>query len=213
MAVENKKIVFDYRALRLLMGIIALTLPFVVTHLSSVQLTSISASYHAEARDVFVGMLFVVSAFLFAYNGHSSKESIASKIASLAAISVALFPTSCDGCIPDTTSTLHLLAAALLFSILAYFCFVPFRFDTKGQPGKKGRRSKIYFVCGWIMIICMLSLLLGKLILTEQEMEALRLMFWAEAIALCAFGVAWIVSGKSLSLIADDDEALHLFRR
>lgn len=146
MTVENKNIVFDYRALRLLMGIIALALPFVVTFLSSEKLSSISASYHAETRDAFVGMLFVVSAFLFAYNGHSSKESIASKTASLTAISVALFPTSCDGCMPNIISILHLLAAALLFSILAYFCFAPFRHDTKGQPGKKGRRSKIYFV-------------------------------------------------------------------
>ena len=40
MAVENMYIVFDYRALRVLMGIIALALPFVVTLLSSVQLTS-----------------------------------------------------------------------------------------------------------------------------------------------------------------------------
>lgn len=206
---EIKNIVFDYRALRLLMGIIALALPFVVIFLSSGKLSSISASYHAEARDAFVGMLFVVSAFLFAYNGHSSKESIASKAASLAAISVALFPTSCNDCMPDITTTLHLLSAALLFSILTYFCFVPFRNNTKGQPGKKGLRSKIYFACGWIMIGCMLSILLGKLILTEDEMKAIRLMFLAEATSLCAFGFAWIVSGKYFRLFADDDEALR----
>ena len=56
--------VFDYRALRLLMGLIAFTLPFVVILFSSVDdLSSISASYHTKARNVFVGLLFVVSAF------------------------------------------------------------------------------------------------------------------------------------------------------
>lgn len=59
------------------------------------------------------------------------------------------------------------------------------------------------------MIGCMLSILLGKLILTEDEMKALRLMFFAEAIALCAFGVAWMVSGKYFRLFTNDDEALR----
>ena len=63
--------VFDYRALRLLMGLIALALPFIVTLVSSTQLSSISASYFTEARDAFVGMLFIVGAFLWAYNGHT----------------------------------------------------------------------------------------------------------------------------------------------
>ena len=145
MTVENKNIVLDYRALRLLMGIIALALPFVVTFLSSDKLSSISASYHVEARDAFVGMLFIVSAFLFAYNGRSSKESIASKAASLAAISVALFPASCDNCMSNIISTFHLLAAALLFSILAYFYFIPFRHNTKGQSWKK-KADEVKFI-------------------------------------------------------------------
>ena len=66
----NHNPVFDYRALRLFVGIIAFALPFVVIVLSPVPLSSISASYFTEARDAFVGMLFFVWAFLCAYNGH-----------------------------------------------------------------------------------------------------------------------------------------------
>lgn len=51
--------VFDYRALRLVMGLIAFALPIVASAVSSTQLTSISASYYTEARDVFVGLLFL----------------------------------------------------------------------------------------------------------------------------------------------------------
>jgi len=204
--------VFDYRALRLLVGLIAFALPIVVTLVSSTQLSSISASYHTEARDAFVGMLFVVSAFLWAYNGHSSAEAWASKIASLAAILVAIFPTSCDICKTDIRSIIHYGAAATLFAILAYFCFFPFRQNTKGKKGKKGRRSKIYFLCGWIMVGCMLSLLIAKLTLSDETMRVLSVTYWAELIALEAFACAWIVAGKYFSLFVDKDEAFQLSR-
>jgi hypothetical protein len=204
--------VFDYRALRLLMGIIAFALPIVVSVVSTTVLASISASYHTESRDYFVGMLFVVAAFLWAYNGHTPAESAWSKIAAVAAVVVALFPTACDGCPTTAVSVTHYAAAAALFSILAYFCFVFFRLRTKGIPGKKGRRSKIYFVCGLIMVACMLVALVANFVLMPETLKALRVTYWAEAIALGAFGVAWIVAGKYIPLFVDRDEALHLFR-
>jgi hypothetical protein len=212
MTTQNRGAVFDYRALRLLMGLIAFALPFVVWFLSASPLSSISASYYTDARDMFVGMLFVVSAFLWAYNGHSSNEARLSKVASLAAIFVAIFPTSCDLCeTGGMASSIHYGAAATLFAVLAYFCFVPFRRNTKGQKGKKGRRSKIYFVCGWIMVGCILTVIVTKLTLSDETINALSLTFWAEAIALGAFGVAWIVAGKYLRPFVDEDEALRLF--
>jgi hypothetical protein len=88
--------VFDYRALRLIMGIIAFALPFTVSIVSSSTLSLISASCYTEARDIFVGMPFIVSAFLWAYNGHTKFQARASKAASISAIFVALFPTACD---------------------------------------------------------------------------------------------------------------------
>ena len=211
MTTKNSGTVFDYRALRLLMGLIALALPFVVSFLSYSPLSSISASYHTEAHDAFVGMLFVVSAFLWAYNGHSSKEAWASKVASLAAIFVAIFPTSCDLCETDIKSIIHYGAAVTLFAILAYFCFVPFRKNTKGKEGKKGRRSKVYFICGCIMIGCMLSIGITEITMSDETIKALSLTYWAEAIALVAFGFAWIVAGKYFSPFVDQKEALRLF--
>jgi hypothetical protein len=210
---QTKSAVFDYRALRLLMGLIALALPLVVSILSSRPLSSISASYHTEARDAFVGMLFIVSSFLWAYNGHSAKEAWASKIASLAALFVAIFPTSCDFCESNIVSKIHYFAAAALFIILAYFCFFPFRKNTKSKKGKKGLRSKIYFVCGSIMIGCMFGMLVTKLVLSDKILKMLRITYWAEAIALGAFGFAWIVAGKYLRFLVDDEEALRLFRK
>ncbi|MFN2237159.1 MAG: hypothetical protein ACK2U1_23260 [Anaerolineales bacterium] len=210
---NHSNTVFDYRALRLLMGMIAFALPFIVTLVSSTTLTSISASYYTEARDIFVGLLFVVSAFLMAYNGHTTGEAWASKAACLAAMVAALYPTSCEGCAANIQSTLHYVSAAVLFAILAYFCLGPFRKNTKGQPGKKGRRAKIYFMCGWAIVACILTIGISKLAMTEDARNSLYITYWAEAVALWAFGVAWIVAGKVISPLVDDEEKLklHLF--
>jgi hypothetical protein len=203
--------VFDYRALRLLMGLIAFALPFVVSIFSSTTLSSISASYYTEGRDAFVGMLSVVGAFLWAYNGHTPTESKASKSASLAAISVAVFPTACDNCQSNLVSAIHAVSAVVLFSILAYFCFGPFRDKTKGMAGKKGRRSRIYLACAWIMVGCMLVEVLATITLSRETLHAMRITFLTETTALGAFGFAWIVAGKYFSPFVDKDEALHLF--
>lgn len=211
MTTRNTATVFDYRALRLLIGLIALALPFFVSLISSSPLASISASYYTEARDGFVGALFVVSAFLWAYNGHSLNEAMASKIASLAAVSIAIFPTACDGCETDLISSIHYGAAATLFVILAYFCFGPFRQNTKGKKGKTGRRSKIYYVCGWIMVGCIVFMLVTQITLPAETIKALSVTYWAELIALIAFGIAWIVAGKILPPLVDKSEALQLF--
>jgi len=205
--------IFDYRALRLLMGIIAFSLAPIVTIISSISLSSVSASYHTEAHDVFVGMLFVVCALLWAYNGHTKNQAVASKGASIAAILVALYPTSCVTCKTDPTSVIHTVAAISLFAILAYFCFGPFRQKTKGQPGKKGRRSNIYFACGSVMVVSMLLGLIATFTLTKDTMDAWSIIYWVEVIALGAFGIAWVVAGKSLSIFTDEDQKLHLFRR
>jgi hypothetical protein len=51
-------------------GVIAFSLPFVFSAIANSSLGSMSGSYYTSARDVFVGMLFIVGAFLWAYNGH-----------------------------------------------------------------------------------------------------------------------------------------------
>lgn len=210
MADDSRNLVFDYRALRLLIGALAFLLPFVVGGLADRPLTSISASYHTGARDTFVGWMFVIGAFLLAYNGHSRPEWRAAKAAALAAVCVALFPTACDTCEVGWVSWVHFIAAATLFSILAYFCLGPFRKDTKGQPGKRGRRARIYFACGWTIIACMAGAALLKLVLPGDVAASLPVLYWAEAIALLAFGVAWVVSGKVIAPLVDRKDALPM---
>lgn len=207
---DPRRNVFDYRFLRLVVGLVALSLPVIVSLLAPVPLESISASYHKGGRDVFVGMLVAVGTLMLAYNGHSRRESMASKTAAVAAILVALFPTTCDDCGVDLTrrATVHFGAAVVLFLILAYFCFGPFREKTKGRPRgtKPRRRSTIYLSCGWLIILSVVSIVVARLLLDEQAYAGLRVTYVGEFTALVAFGVAWIVAGKAIALFVDEEE-------
>jgi hypothetical protein len=206
--------VFDYRTLRLVVGCVAFALPVVVVLISSKPLSSISASYHTEARNVFVGALFIIGALLLAYNGHTPTQKWVSKGAAPAAILVAICPTSCDHCDPDPVepiiSTIHYVAAAILFLTIAYFCLGPFRKNTKGQKGKKGRRAIIYLVCGWIIIVCMLAIGVTTVAMHEITKES-AITFVAQFVALWAFGVAWIVAGKVIPPLVDKEDMLILW--
>ena len=68
---EAENLVFSPYTLRLIVGFIAFALPPIVISITATMTSSISASYYTNARDVFVGLLFVIGAFLLAYNGRS----------------------------------------------------------------------------------------------------------------------------------------------
>lgn len=90
----------DYRALRMIVGLIALSIAIVCTGLfwfhteTSIIPTSISVTYHLGARDFFVGALFSVGGFLIAYKGWTDTELWLAKIAGVCAILIAVCPTS-----------------------------------------------------------------------------------------------------------------------
>jgi hypothetical protein len=238
---ENK--LFSHRTLRLLIGFVAFLLPITVLLLADAKLPSISAHYYSEGGDVFVGMLFVVGALMIAYNGNKPKldslpflrilnESVASKTAGAAAFCIALFPASPPNSIVDPTvtellikysstgsdspwvHTVHYLAAFTMFSILAYFCFGPFRNNFENLDSvKEGRRSRIYLICGWIIALSILAIGVEKLLIYFYPplagiFDELQLTLWAEWIALGAFGVAWITAGKIIPYLTANEELL-----
>lgn len=200
--------VFDHRRLRLFVGLIALLLPLVVDLMAAEQLPSISASYHTGARDVFVGLLFVIAALMLAYHGHTTHESAASKTAATATIGIALFPTTAPMETAGWEAVVHNACALILFCILAYFCFGPFRRRTRGCTGMRGRRARVYAICGWVIVIAMLGLGAAELLLPASTVSAYEMTYWAEFFALWAFGIAWITASKVLPFLTDSAEAL-----
>jgi len=203
--------VFDYRTLRLVVGFVAFTLPIIVSWISTTPLSSISASYYTEARDVFVGSLFIVGALLLAYKGHDRRQIWVSNLGAVAAVCTALSPTSSEACEGDIKSTIHYIAAFILFSTIAYFCLVAFRNRVKDTKDPKGKlRARIYSVCGWVIVVVMLGAVFANFLLPCETSGALSITYWAEFAALWAFGVSWIVAGKIFGLVVDRKHQLVL---
>lgn len=202
---------FDYVTLRLLMGFVAFAIPLVVTYLARpIELESISASYHTEAQDIFVGLLFIVSAFLLSYRGHNPRQGLVSKLGAAAAALVAVCPTSTMAKANLDSGPVHYTAAALLFLVLAYFCYV-FWTDTRASDmAVERRRSPIYLACGIVMLACIVVIAIASWLFPSAAVEY-RITFWGEWIALWAFGAAWTVSGKCLPYLSKPGERPPFF--
>lgn len=201
----------DGRALKFLVGLIALSLASVTSFLTEHQIQSISASYHEGgwSRDYFVGSLFAIAAFLFAYNGRIKLELYMSKVASFAALGVALFPCGCDDraqIIPNV----HYVSAGLMFITLAIFCWAFYARAIRRGHKEAVYRARIYLACGILIVasVCLLALdmIAGHPLSSRMD----RFVFWMEATALVAFGVSWLVAGKVLPGLTNTQERYHI---
>ena len=202
-----KKEEIDHRTLKLLVGLIALTLGNLTSFFAGSKITSISASYceGGWSQSIFVGFLFAIAAFLLAYNGLSRSEMLMSKFAAVAALGVALFPTSCKGQ-PEIIPYVHFGSAAVMFLILAYFCYVFYkRARAKGYPEAKWR-AFIYVLCGIVIIAAMLIMVFDKVSGGVLSSRIQRLVFYCERAGLVAFGISWLTASKVLPVLTRSDE-------
>jgi hypothetical protein len=198
--------VHSYLFLRRAIGIIGLGLPVVLivgTLLVDHRLLdSISSSYYATLRGVFVGSMCAVGVFLLSYHGYSRMDDVAGDIAGCAAIGLALCPTTPDnGPVSSTQNlfgTLHTVFAAIFFLTLVVFCCYFFiQQDNPVKTRRKVARNGIYYVCGGIIFACLLLIWITKSFLAGQT-SWWHPMLWFEAVAIFAFGIAWLVKGHTL---------------
>lgn len=107
-------------------------------------------------------------------------------------------------------SNLHLAAAGLLFAFLAWFSLVVFTREIPARDYVNGTlkpvkqlRNRIYRATGHVILACLAVLVLRKggeaLFGALAFWDQVNLTFWLEAIALYAFGVAWMVKGRFLN--------------
>jgi len=202
--------------IRLVIGLIAFLLPILVSVLAGEVLTEVSAAYHQPgwgARDVFVGFLFAISAFLLAYNGCSMHELVWSKIAAVAALGVALFPCSC-GQFEEIIPGVHFGSAGLMFIAIAVFCYQFWKRSwakAKAGEARARLRATIYAVCGLVIVGSMI-VIAGDYFLLDGMIKARfdRLVYWGESAALGAFGVAWLVASQILPVVTISDKRISL---
>jgi hypothetical protein len=207
MLAQPKKREIDHRTLKLLVGLMAISLGGVTSFFAQSPLTSISASYHEGGwpQTFLVGFLFAIAAFLLAYNGESKPEMVLAKIAAVAALGVAMFPCRCG----DHTEVLpyvHAASAMAMFLVLAYFCFIFFRrAQAKGHTEAK-RRELVYAICGVAILAAILVMALDRLTGNSLSAAVPRLDFYAETSALFAFGVSWLTASRTLPWLTRNDE-------
>ena len=201
---------FSYRTLRILIGLLGLTLPVLLLVGTWFQpSTSISDYYYTNMRDYFEGVLFFMTAFLFAYRPYK-KEGLVDVIVTFAAaccaLLLALFPTynatlghiprglTLNFVDPVASGVLHNIGSGGLFvgfSVLSLFIF------TQGKSGtaQKKLRNVIFILCGLGILFCIGFIGWGALTAADQKARDLMDIFVPEATALVLFGLSWLVKG------------------
>lgn len=207
---------------RIFIGVIGLLLPIVLYLVAAWRpqfpearwalLPSISAYYYTGAVAAFVGMLVTLAVFLFAYQGYGNRwqrlDLIAARIAGVAAIAVAFFPTGKPDNYPVTVwwrhwmEYVHSSGAAVLFSSFAFFALYLFRRtgpnDSKAaRTPDKRRRDAIYLWCG-IAILAGIAwaALIGVFNYYDVGGRDNRPIFAPECVALFFFAVSWLTKGQ-----------------
>ena len=203
----------DHRTIKLIVGIIAISLASLTSMFASNAITSISASFYEGgwSQTIFIGFLFAIAAFLMAYNGLTKGEMILSKIAALAALGVAMFPCKCDTH-TEIIPNIHGVSAGLMFLILAYFCYAFFqRAKAKGYP-QANARAAIYALCGIAIVLSIITLGYDGLTGNSLSKGIPRLTFYGEAVGLIAFGISWLTASRSLPVLTRPAERFSPFK-
>lgn len=205
----------NYRTMQLIVGIMAISLATITSLFAGEpRIESISASYHAGgwARDVFVGFLFAISTFMIAYNGRNTRECILGRIAAVAAMGVALFPCECGDPKNELIPKVHGISAAVMFLVLAFFCYGFYRAAKDKGYARAIARSRIYMVC--LVVIVAVIAVLGIDAMTGGSLKKVfsRLTFWGENAGLIAFGISWLTASRALPGITTKDEFSEYWR-
>jgi hypothetical protein len=193
---------YSYLALRKAVGWIGILLPFVLMFGLCVLFTheamppSISDYYYTGMRNVFVGGLCAVALFMFFYCGYDHLDNWTGNIAGFFAICVAFFPTTESGT-TDLIGWIHYGSAAIFFLSLSFFSlflFTKSKKNVKPSPQKLAR-NKIYIICGVIMLACIIGIAVKSMIGGSKQWT---FVYWAETVALVAFGISWLTKGEAL---------------
>jgi len=194
-------LLMSHLMLRRVLGILGIALPIVLAvwgfALSGWSLElqdSISDYYSLRTRDVFVGILFVIAWFLFAYRGYERKDDIAGYLACVFALGVVFFPNSGESWEP----IVHFSSAASLFLVFSFFSIFLFTKSRGHRTPQKRRRNKVYVTCGIVMLVCMALIGWYKLYFEDTFISDYHPMFWLESLMIWAFGISWFVKGETL---------------
>ena len=209
-------------------GAIGVGLPFALllgVQLAGVPMeNSISEFFFSELREVFVSAAAGVGLFLRAYEGYPPQPNeilTDRRVSGLAGASVLVMtfvpslctqgacahpPTLFDRLIPTTADTtqaaIHLTAAGLFLLSLGIMSQRVFTRCTR--PNKslfKQRRNLCYQIFGWVIFAMVGAIGVMKLGFTDVSHHwdtQWHFTFWAESVAVWAFGLSWLLKGEAM---------------
>jgi hypothetical protein len=209
-------LVMSYVLLRVLIGVIAVLLPFVLILVNWAVRhgfqPSMSGYYYTAMRDTFVGSLCAIGVFLVSYDGYDLADRVITDAAGLCTICIAFFPTT-PGYQPTARQALigdlHLTFACAAFVLLSVMAF---RF-AKREPTPPGltwwRRVKYAFgftglgdsrTPWWERFAYRVSgLLILACVIVIYPLSAVKYsLLVLETIMLVAFGLSWFVKGRKI---------------
>jgi hypothetical protein len=162
---------------------------------------TISDYYYTSMRNVLVGSLCAIAVFLGSYR-YGRPDAAAGSVAAVAAVGVALFPTTPAGDPGgvNAVGVVHLVSAAAFFLTLAWFCLALFtRTDPHRPPTRRKRqRNVVYRVSGVAILVSIALTVVVEALPEEGWVTTAHPVFWLESLAVIAFGVAWFVKGETI---------------
>ena len=210
--------VLSHLTLRRFLGCLGLALP--VALLTGGYVTecclrpSISAYYYSPSpilHSLFVGTMSAIGVFLVCYKGYPKKkrerlsDNWIANAAGIGALGIALFPTDPGSrvecrtmCLGDQSipwgegfDNAHIAFSILFFGAVTAMAW--FQFAKSQKPA----RRMIYRVSAVLITLSIATVLIleGFCIYFDQE----SVIFWLEALAVWAFGAAWLIKGWSKS--------------
>jgi hypothetical protein len=226
---ERERLLYvkSFLVMRLVVGAIGVALPtalilghFWMQHGIEVR-GSLSSYYHSGMRDVFVSALCATGVFLMAYKiAEKNLDNTVSFVAGLAAIGVAMFPTTRikneagerlgeltplqDNLGETVTASIHFGCALVSMVALAVMSWQfgkreRRRADQRAQHGKPHRRwDRLHFTCAGAILGALAMVGLSK----ATGIFSGHSLLVGEAITLYAFGVSWFSKGFELPVLS-----------
>jgi hypothetical protein len=193
-----RTLVISYLGVRRAIGAVGLLLPLVLGPVGwlafGVEIQdNMSRYYHTALRDVFVGSLCTIGAFLFCYRGYDWIESWSANLGCLSALGLALFPIDADSDPLHQRSVvgwLHTGSGGAFLLTLAFYSL--YHFPSTGAEKQEStphetERNFVYRISGVVILLSLIAMGAYLLFFPEawkRRFDEYHFLFWMEWVAV-----------------------------
>ena len=201
-----------YMCLRFVMAIVAFILPvvFLISAKWVDMQGSISAFYHTDMRNVFVGLVFAIGMCLYAYKGYNNLENYCLTAAGLFLFGVALAPTAVpQDCVNSIhcdnwdLPIVHNVCAVVFFSLIAVVCIFarshPLKKSGNGDKSYDVSFSTAYNIIATLMTIVLVVAAILFILDRFRDITFPSSTFYVEFAAIWVFALYWCVKSCELN--------------